>query len=103
VGNKNRETESHLIKELLDSIMRHIRTSQATILMINEQAKRIGMNDEDRQELIFEQFMTSFLNILGKDQVISEEEVTNYAMTSPVHYFAISTVFVLTFIWLIII
>lgn len=102
VGNKNKETESFIVKELIDSMMRHIRTSQASILMINEHAKTLGMNYEDRQALIFEHFTTSFLNILGKDNVISEEKVTNHATTSPIQYYAISLIFILILIWLII-
>src|SRR5699024_6023846 len=98
VGNKNHETESHMIKELLDSLMRHIRTSQATILMINDHAKRVGMNAEDRQDLIFEQYTTSFINILGKDKVIFEDKVTNYALVSTIHYYLISIVFILSLI-----
>lgn len=103
VGNSERETESYVVKQLLDSIMRHIRTSQASILMINEHAKKIGMSDTDRQQLIFEQFTKSFLNVIGKDKVISEEALTNYVTSSPIHYFSISTIFVLSIVWLFII
>lgn len=103
IGNEKRTIESYLIKELLDSVVRHIETSQASILMVNEQAKAFGMEDSLRQEMIFELFTESFLNVLSKDSVISEEVVTNYATTKTIEYYSVSLIFIIIVIWLLMI
>lgn len=100
-GNERQMTESYIIYELLNSVMRHITTSQANILLINEYAKKTPMSDTLRSELISEEFMRSFLSVLGKDKIIAEHSVENIATASPVTYFTLSTFFLAMMIWIV--
>src|SRR5690625_6733268 len=47
-GNPKQELESNVVHELINSVMRHIETSQANILLVNEYAKKVDMDDEIR-------------------------------------------------------
>src|SRR5699024_11267782 len=60
VDNPQRTIESEMTKELIDSLMRHINTSQANILLLNKRAKELKMAQDERQAYLFNQF-TSFL------------------------------------------
>lgn len=99
-GNPNQAIESRLIKELIDSVARHIRTSQANILTINYYAKALSINDEARNDLLFEQFKGFLFYTIGKDKVLDQKEVTNLSTTSPLHYFGIASWFIVVTIWL---
>lgn len=98
-GNPKKQTDSRLVKQLIDSVARHISTSQANILTIDQYAKKLGMSDDDRRQLMFKQFQTFLLYVIGKDQMLSEEKITNQTTASPVPYFAITGWFVVTTIW----
>ncbi|WP_099158714.1 ABC transporter permease [Virgibacillus ndiopensis] len=99
-GNPNKQTEGYLIKELLDSVARHIRGAQANILTINYFAKQLPIDKETRNKLVFDQFTSFFLYTIGKDKIIDEEEVANKATSSPVHYYGLASWFVIITIWL---
>lgn len=99
-GNPNRRTESYVVKELLDSIARHIRASQANILTINYYAKQLSIDDETRQDMLFNQFTNFLVYTVGKDKIIDEEKITNNATNSPVHYYGLSGWFTIVTIWL---
>jgi ABC-2 type transport system permease protein len=99
-GNPNRAIESHLIKELVDSVARHIRTSQANILTINYFAKALSIDDKTRNDLLFEHFKEFLLYTIGKDKVLDQEEITNLTTTSPVNYFGIASWFIIVTLWL---
>src|SRR5699024_4761267 len=55
VGNPQRTIESEMTKELIDSLMRHINTSQANILLLNKRAKELNMPQDERQAYLFNQ------------------------------------------------
>ncbi|MGP4108364.1 ABC transporter permease [Virgibacillus sp. L01] len=99
-GNPNRRTESYVVKELIDSIARHIRASQANILTINYYAKQLFINDETRQDMLFNQFTNFLVYTVGKDKIIDEEKITNNATNSPVYYYGLSGWFSIVTIWL---
>lgn len=99
-GNPNQATESRLIKELIDSVARHIRTSQANILAINYYAKALSIDDETRSNLLFEQFKDFLFYTIGKDKILDQEQVTNLTTTSPLNYFGIASWFIVVTIWL---
>jgi len=103
IGNPEQKTESNIVHELINSVMRHIESSQANILLVDEYAKKVNMDEETRSELIMDEFMRTFLSIAGKDKIISEDTVKNYSTTSPVHYFVISSFFILLTTWLLVI
>src|SRR5690625_508183 len=102
IGNPQQATESHLIKELLESVTRHISASQANILTINYYAKELNIDVETRNELLFEHFKSFLVYALGKDKVIQEQEVTNHATASPLHYFGLAALFTVITLWLLI-
>ena len=99
-GNPAQVTESHLIKELIDSVARHIRTSQANILTINYYAKTLSIDDASRNDLLFEQFKQFLFYTIGKDKVLNQKEITNIATASPTHYYGIAGWFIVVTIWL---
>ncbi|WP_164668422.1 ABC transporter permease [Virgibacillus doumboii] len=99
-GNPNKRTESFVIKELLDSIARHIRTAQANILTINYYAKQLDIDKEERTDMLFNQFTNFVFYTVGKDKIIDEEEVTNNATGSTVHYYGLAAWFIITSVWL---
>ncbi|MFB4166668.1 ABC transporter permease [Virgibacillus sp. JSM 102003] len=99
-GNPNRRTESYVVKELLDSIARHIRSSQANILTINYYAKQLTIDNEVRQDMLFNQFTNFLVYTVGKDKIIDEEKITNNATNSPIHYYGLAGWFTIITIWL---
>jgi len=103
IGNPQQATESHLIKELLESVTRHISSSQASILTINYYAKELNIDVETRNELLFEHFKSFLVYALGKDKVIQQQDVTNHATASPLHYFGLAALFTVITLWLLII
>ncbi|SHN23091.1 ABC transporter permease [Gracilibacillus kekensis] len=103
IGNPKQPIESQLINELIETVTRHIRGSQANILTINHYAKQLNMDSEERNKLLFEQFTDYFFYVLGGDQVIQEDQVTNNATSSTILYFSIAGWFTLVTIWIFII
>lgn len=103
IGNPQKTTESYLIKELLDSITRHISSSQANILTINYYAKELNIDVETRNDLLFEHFKTFLVYALGKDKLIDQRDVTNHATASPLQYFGLAALFIVIILWLLII
>lgn len=101
VGNSKQKTESQIVKGMIESVVRHIETSQANILLINEYAQKTSMDDSTRIDFIKNEFMHSFMNVLGRDKMIDEEKKTNVTTSSPVEYFSLSTLFVVLTIWLV--
>ncbi|RLL47914.1 ABC transporter permease [Oceanobacillus piezotolerans] len=103
IGNANYRTESMVINEIINSVARHIRSSQANILTINEYAKELNMNDEERMDLVFEQFKEFVFYTLGSSQIVDDQELINHATSSPIHYYGISGWFVIMTIWVLVI
>ena len=99
-GNPQQQTESQLVHTLLKSISRHINGSQSNILAINDYAKKLDISDEERQEIVFDQFKSFLFFTLSKDDHISEETLRNEANTSPIEYYSIASWFIISTIWL---
>lgn len=99
-GNPDKRTESYVVKELSDSIARHIRTSQANILTINYYAKQLEMDEKTRDDMLFNQFTNFILYTVGKDKIIDEEKITNNATNSTLHYYGLAGWFIITSVWL---
>lgn len=102
IGNEKKEWESYIVYELLESLMRHITTAQANILLINEYAKKTPMTDSERMQLIQDEFIHSFASVLGKDTLVSEHFVENIATTSPHNYFTLSAYVITMTIWIVV-
>src|SRR5699024_9060229 len=56
IGNPDQQTESNVVHELINSVMRHIESSQANILLVDEYAKKVNMDEDTRSELIMDEF-----------------------------------------------
>lgn len=102
-GNIKRKAESEITKELIDSVMRHVNTSQANILLLNERAKELNMPPEERQEYLFSQFTSFLMYTTGKDKALSIEKLTQHQTTSPLEYYVIAIWFIVLIVWLFII
>lgn len=100
IGNPNQPTESYMINELMESISRHIRSSQANILSINYYAKNIGMEDAARNEFVFQQFQEFLFYTIGRDRILTDKEISNQATSSPMQYFIIGGWFIVITIWI---
>src|SRR5699024_10223301 len=70
------------------------------ILTINYYASELGMDENERQTLLFEQFNEFLFYTLGKDQILKEEELENIATTSPIQYYGLAGWFIITTAWL---
>lgn len=99
VGNPARPTDSYLVKELVESMARYIGAAQANILTINDYAKKTDMPNEQRQELMMQQFMDFTLYTLGKDKMLDVEVLKNVATSSPIHYYVLAGWFISLSIW----
>lgn len=99
VGNPARPTDSYLVKELVESMARYIGAAQANILTIYDYAKQTDMSQEQRQELMLQQFMDFTLYTLGKDKLLDAEVLTNVATSSPLHYYVLAGWFMCMSIW----
>lgn len=100
IGNPNQSTKSYLIKGLIESVARHIRASQANILTINYFAKQMYMDNETREDLLFEQFKEYFFYTIGRDRIINDKDITNHVTATPIHYYGIASWFIIITIWL---
>lgn len=101
VGNGVTPTDGFIVKEVMDSMTRLLSTAQANILAIYDFSKEIDMPQADREEMLIEQFVDFTFFTLGKDKMLVEEEITNIATSDPVHYYAVSFLFILLTIWII--
>lgn len=100
VGNPEQSMNTYMVKELLDSVSRHIRGAQANILTINEYAQELPMTGDTREQFLLNQFKDFLLNTLSRGQMMQEHDVTNEATQSPAHYYTLAGWFVTLTIWL---
>lgn len=98
VGNPNRMLESHVVNEMIETVVRHIRSSQANILTINDYAKDFGMDREQREALMLNQFISFFLQTLSSTTMMEESESSHH-MSSGYEYFIINGMFIIISIW----
>lgn len=98
VGNPNRMLESHVINEMIETVVRHIRSSQANILTINHYADSFGMDAGQREALMQEQFINFFLQTLSSGAMMEESESTDH-ISSGYEYFIVNGMFIIISIW----
>ncbi len=103
VGNPTQPAQSQLVRELIESVTRHIRASQANILTINYYAKQLDMDSQTRSDLLFEQFKEYFFYTIGKDRIVNESEISNAATSNPLNYYILSFWFTFVTLWLFVI
>lgn len=98
VGNPNRMLESHVINEMIETVVRHIRSSQANILTINHYAEDFGMDADQREALLLNQFISFFLQTLSSGAMMDEYESTHH-ISSGYEYFIVNGMFIIVSIW----
>ncbi|WP_424474791.1 ABC transporter permease [Oceanobacillus kimchii] len=98
-GNRQQPAESYMIYETMESVVRHIRSSQANILTMNYYAKQFEMNDNERNDFVFQQFQEFLLYTISREQIIQENELSNQATSSPKDFFGIGIWLVVITIW----
>lgn len=98
VGNPDMQLESYVISSVIDTVVRHIRNSQANILTINHYAREFGMTDEARQDLIFEEFVSQFIQVLSSDTLMSEHQ-TAQNISAGNMYFIVNGLFIIMTVW----
>src|SRR5699024_9940290 len=79
----------------------YIRSSQANILTINEYAKNFGMDAEEREELMLNQFINFFLQTLSSGTMMDESESTHH-ISSGYEYFIVNGMFIIISVWILI-
>ena len=98
VGNPDMQLESYVISSVIDTVVRHIRNSQANILTINHYAREFGMTDEARQNLIFEEFVSQFIQVLSSDTLMNEHQKTQNISAGNM-YFIVNGLFIIMTVW----
>ncbi|MBB6423607.1 ABC transporter permease [Jeotgalicoccus coquinae] len=98
VGNPDMQLESYVISSVIDTVVRHIRNSQANILTINHYAREFGMTDEARQNLIFEEFVSQFIQVLSSDTLMDEHQ-TAQNISAGNMYFIVNGLFIIMTVW----
>lgn len=101
VGNPNRMLESHIINEMIETVVRHIRSSQANILTINHYAEDFGMDADQREALLLNQFISFFLQTLSSGAMMDEYESTHH-ISSGYEYFIVNGMFMIVSIWVLV-
>lgn len=97
-GNPKRQFESYVISSAVDTLIRHIRNSQSNILTLNHYAKEFGMNDDERHDLIFKEFVNQFIQVLSSDTLMDEDEKSQN-FTSGNAYLVVNGLFIVFTVW----
>ena len=100
VGHPDKQVDSLIIYELIDSLSRYIESAQANILTLYQFTKPLEFTKAEKSVFFEEQFMNFTMFTLSKGNLLWEDEVENIATTSPIYYYSIATIFVLLSIWL---
>lgn len=101
VGNPNRMLESHVVNEMIETVVRHIRNSQANIMTINHYATSFGMDAGEREALMLNQFINFFLQTLSSGAMMDESESTHH-ISSGYEYFIVNGMFIIISLWVLI-
>lgn len=99
IGNEKRALESQLIYEFVQSITRLIETAQANILTIYAYAQDLPMEEQERTDILFDEFKEFFFYTVNKDETLRENELQNKATLSPIKYFSLAAIFFTSIIW----
>ena len=100
VGHPDKQVDSFIIYELIDSLSRYIESAQANILTLYQFSKPLQFSKEEKNTFFNEQFMNFTMFTLAKGNLLWEDEIENIATANPLHYFSGAAIFVLLSIWL---
>lgn len=101
VGNPDMQIESHVVSEIIDTVVRHIRNAQANIMTINHYAHQFDMDDETRHNLIFELFIDYFMQVLSSDVMVDDTQV-DAGVAAEGSYFIVNGIFIIITWWVLI-
>lgn len=98
-GNAKRTLESQLTYQFVRSITRLIETAQANILTIYSFAQDLPMEEDERTNILFDEFKEFFFYTINKDDILQDEVLQNKATFSPVKYFSMAALFFTSIVW----
>ncbi|SHH69992.1 ABC-2 type transport system permease protein [Virgibacillus chiguensis] len=103
IGNPNQPIQSQMVYTIMESVTTHIRASQANVLTLNRYAKKLPLDEQERNEFVFEQFKKFVFYTLGRKQLIQEEQLINQATATPASYYSLGGWFIIFTSWLLLI
>lgn len=99
VGNADMSLESDIVNEIVETVAKHIRNSQASILAIGFQASEIGVDEAEVDELILNLFVEYFVQVMSSSDMLDENLQSNIATNNTMNYYILSVWFVMLIIW----
>lgn len=99
VGNADMSLESDIVNEIVATVTRHIRNSQASILAIGFQATEVGMDEDAVDEMIVNLFVEYFVQVMSSSDMLDENLQSNVATNNTMNYYILSVWFVVLIIW----
>ncbi len=99
VGNADMSLESDIVNEIVETVAKHIRNSQASILAIGFQASEIGIDEEEVDELILNLFVEYFVQVMSSSDMLDENLQSNIATNNTMNYYVLSVWFVMLIFW----
>lgn len=99
VGNADMSLESDIVNEIVATVTKHIRNSQASILAIGYRAAEVGVDEEEVDEMILNLFVEYFVQVMSSSDMLDENLQSNVATNNTNNYYILSVVFVLLIIW----
>lgn len=99
IGNANMSLEADIVNEIVATVTRHIRNSQASILAIGFQASEIGMDEEQVDEMILNLFVEYFVQVMSSSDMLDENLQSNVATNNTMNYYILSVWYVILIIW----
>lgn len=99
VGNADMSLESDIVNEIVATVAKHIRNSQASILAIGYRANEIGVDEEKVDEMIMNLFVEYFVQVMSSSDMLDENLESNIATNNTNNYYILSVLFVILIIW----
>ena len=100
VGHPDKQVDSLMIYELIESLSRYIESAQANIVTLYRLTKPLEFTKAEKKAFFEEQFINFTMFTLSKGNLLWEDEVENIATTSPIHYYSVAAMFILLSSWL---
>ena len=99
VGNADMSLESDIVNEIVSTVTKHIRNSQASILAIGFRASELGVDEEEVDDLILNLFVEYFVQVMSSSDMLDEHLQSNVATNNTMNYYILSVWFVMLIIW----
>ena len=99
IGNADMSLESDIVNEIVATVTKHIRNSQASILAIGYRAAEVGVDEDEVDEMILNLFVEYFVQVMSSSDMLDENLQSNVATNNTNNYYILSVLFVLMIIW----